>query len=86
MLRTRKNFKDEKNLEKNMKKKNRYENATQRVLEPALLNHVTQRLYPLIINREEGLEAGGVAKLCYCSMSRDNTSASKRDSVIRVYS
>ena len=39
-----------------------------------------------IVNREEGLEAGGVAKLCYCSMSRDNTSASKSDSVIRVYS
>ena len=47
MLRTRKNFKDEKNLEKNVKKKNIYENATQRLLEPALLNHVTQRLYPL---------------------------------------
>ena len=39
-------FKDEKNLEKDGKK-NIYENATQRVLEPALLNHVTQRLYPL---------------------------------------
>ena len=36
-----------------------------------------------IVSREEGLEAGGVAKLCYCSMSRDNTSASKSDSVIR---
>ena len=29
----------------------------------------------IIVNREEGLEAGGVAKICYCSMSRDNTSA-----------
>ena len=36
-----------------------------------------------IVDREEGLEAGGVAKLCYCSMSRDNTSASKSDPVIR---
>ena len=36
-----------------------------------------------IVNREEGLETGGVAKLCYCSMSRDNMSASKSDSVIR---
>ncbi len=35
-----------------------------------------------IVNREEGLEAGGVAKLCYCSMSRDNTSALKANSVI----
>ena len=35
-----------------------------------------------IVNREEGLEGGGVAKLCYCSISRDNTSASKPDSVI----
>ena len=46
MLWTRKNFKDEKNLEKNVKK-SIYKNATQRVLEPALLNHVAQRLYPL---------------------------------------
>ena len=30
-----------------------------------------------IVNRGEGLEAGGVAKLCYCSLSRDNTGASK---------
>ena len=30
-----------------MWKKNIYKNATQRVLEPALLNHVAQRLYPL---------------------------------------
>ena len=36
----------------------------------------------IIVNREEGLEGGGVAKLCYCSISRDNTSASKPDSVI----
>ena len=35
-----------------------------------------------IVNREEGLEGGGVAKSCYCSISRDNTSASKPDSVI----
>ena len=45
MLRMRKNFKDE-NLEK-MWKKNIYENATQPVLEPTLLNQVTQRLHPL---------------------------------------
>ena len=38
--------------------------------------------YQTIVNREEGLEAGGVAKLCYCSMSRDNTSALKANSVI----
>jgi hypothetical protein len=31
----------------------------------------------LIVNRGEGLEAGGVAKLCYCSLSPDNTGASK---------
>jgi hypothetical protein len=31
----------------------------------------------IIVNRGEGLEAGGVAKLCYCSLSRDNTGASK---------
>jgi hypothetical protein len=36
-----------------------------------------QILIPPIVNREEGLEAGGVAKLCYCSLSRDNTGASK---------
>ena len=36
-----------------------------------------------IVNREEGLEARGMAKLCYCSMSRDNTSALKSDSVIQ---
>ena len=35
-----------------------------------------------MVNREEGLEAGGVAKLSYCSISRDNKSASKTDSVI----
>ena len=29
----------------------------------------------VIVNREEGLAAGGVARLCYCSMSRDKTSA-----------
>lgn len=29
----------------------------------------------LQLNREEGLEAWGVAKLFYCCMSRDNTSA-----------
>ena len=34
-------------------------------------------LYITIVNRGEGLEAGGVAKLCYCSLSRDNTGASK---------
>ena len=28
-----------------------------------------------IVIREEGLEGGGVAKLCYCSMSRDCTGA-----------
>lgn len=37
---------------------------------------------PIIVNREQGLEAGGVAKICYCSMSRDNTGALKSDSVI----
>jgi hypothetical protein len=36
-----------------------------------------QILIPPIVNRGEGLEAGGVAKLCYCSLSRDNTGASK---------
>ena len=36
-----------------------------------------------IVNRRDGLEAGGEAKSCYCSLSRDNTGASKTDSVIR---
>lgn len=35
-----------------------------------------------IVNGEEGLEAGGVSKICYCSMSRDNTGALKANSVI----
>ena len=30
-----------------------------------------RRLGLPIVNRGEGLEAGGVAKLCYCSLSRD---------------
>jgi hypothetical protein len=36
-----------------------------------------QSIRYIIVNRGEGLEAGGVAKLCYCSLSRDNTGASK---------
>ena len=44
-------------------------------LRPFVTN--VRRLGQGIVNRGEGLEAGGVAKLCYCSLSRDNTGASK---------
>ena len=37
-----------------------------------------------IVNRGEGLEAGGVAKLCYCSLSRDNTYEIVPLSVVKV--
>ena len=44
----------------------------------------TRELALTIVNKEEGLEAGGVAKLCYCSMSRDNTSALESCLVIQA--
>ena len=37
----------------------------------------TDTIVQIIVNRGEGLEAGGVTKLCYCSLSRDNTGESK---------
>ena len=43
---------------------------------------VIRLIHSSIVNREEGLAAGGMARLCYCSMSRDKTSALLKQFVI----
>ena len=51
---------------------------------PRNLNYSTKHVYYAIVNREEGLEAGGVSDNMLKFWSRDNTSALESRLVIRA--